>query len=56
MARNQRDEPTQSMTVTNAAADLTLDCNQNDTNKTADNLGEVIQTLQQQGLLGGTYA
>lgn len=56
MGRNQRDEPAVLFTVTNIAADLTLDCNQNDDLKTADNLGNLIQALQTAGVVGGTTA
>jgi hypothetical protein len=54
VVRNQRDEVQTDFTVTNIAADLTLDCNQNDTNKTADNLGELIRALQKLGIVGGS--
>ena len=54
MSRNQRDEPTDTINVTNFTDDNSLNCNQNDTLLTSDNLGTLIKALQGMGLIGGS--
>jgi len=58
--RNQRDEPAVSFAITNIASDLDLDCNEAYAEagflKLQDNVGCIVQALQNAGILAGTAA
>ena len=56
MSHNARDNPSDTFTVTNHTAGLSLNCDANDDLLTADTLGSLIKTLIDLGVLNGTVA